>query len=117
MEPPFGIPFAQFNQTAAVAAAAAAAAAFPSTPLMLPIDQRTHEGRYNLWSSFSATGTSPSSPAPATAAAAAASVYAAASRLSPYDGFYSSPFHHHTSPTTLSLRGLSPGTISKNNLD
>ncbi|KAF7489979.1 Transcriptional activator [Sarcoptes scabiei] len=108
MEPPFGLPFAQFNQTAAVAAAAAAAAAFPSTPLMLPIDQRTHEGRYNLWSSFSATGTSPSSPAPATAAAAAASVYAAASRLSPYDGFYSSPFHHHTSPTTLSLRGLSP---------
>lgn len=39
-----GLPFAQFNQTAAVAAAAAAAAAFPSTPLMLPIDQRTHEG-------------------------------------------------------------------------
>lgn len=40
----------------------------------------------------------------AAAAAAAASVY---SRLSPYEGLCPSPFH--TSPTSLSLRGISPG--------
>lgn len=35
---------------------------------------------------------------------AAAAVY---SRLSPFDGLYSSPFH--ASPTAMSFRGLSPG--------
>lgn len=96
---------------------------YPGTPLGLPIDQRTHEGRY-VWGM---TGTSPlahmvnghsvnahsiegspssvlSSHAAAAAAAAAASLY---HRISPYDGLYPSPFH--TSPTALSLRGLSPG--------
>lgn len=36
-----GLPMAQFN----AAAAAAAAAAFPTTPLVMPIDQRAQEGR------------------------------------------------------------------------
>lgn len=75
-------------------------------------------GRYNLWSSLSATGTSPSRPlshvnghdGPTTLSPAAAAMAAAAtvySRLSPYDALYASPFH--TSPTALSFRGLSPG--------
>ncbi len=40
---------------------------------------------------------------------ATASVY---HRLSPYDGLYPSPFH--TSPSALSLRGLSPGLLTLN---
>ena len=95
MDPHFGLPLSQFHTSQS----------FASAPLVLPIDQRTHEGRY-VWGPLA---TSPSrhlvngADGSPVLSPAAASVY---HRLSPYDSLYPSPFH--TSPSALSLRGLSP---------
>lgn len=93
-------------------------------PIGIPLDQRTHEGRY-VWgpgsNGNSACGPSNPSPAHVQAAQAAQAAMAAASlgaasqtggafsRMSPYEGLYSGL---HSSPSALSaLRNFSPGEL------